>query len=93
MNQEDIEKIAHLARLSVSEQERDTYVHDLSRILGLIEQMKAVPTDGVIPMTHPDEAGLRMRTDTVTMPGDRDRFLALAPASEDGLYLVPKVVE
>lgn len=93
MNKEDIEKIAHLARLAVTEQERDAYADDLSRILGLVSQMNAVATDGVEPMTHPDEAGLRWRLDAVTLPADRDRLLALAPESRHGLYLVPKVID
>ena len=93
MNKEDIEKIAHLARLGVSEQEREAYAEDLSRILGLVEQMNAVVTDGVEPMTHPDEAALRWRPDAETLEADRDRLLALAPQSCHGLYLVPKVID
>ena len=93
MNKEDIEKIAHLARLGMTEQERDTYAEDLSRILGLVSQMDAVATNGVEPMTHPDEAILRLRPDVVSLEADRDRLLALAPDSRDGLYLVPKVIE
>ena len=93
MNKEDVEKIAHLARLGMTEQERDTYAEDLSRILGLVSQMNAVGTDGVEPMTNPDEAILRLRPDVVSLKADRDRLLALAPASRDGLYLVPKVIE
>ncbi len=93
MNKEDIEKIAHLARLGMTGQERDTYAEDLSRILGLVSQMNAVATDGVEPMTHPDEAILRLRPDAVSLEADRDRLLALAPDSRDGLYLVPKVIE
>ncbi|MHB8254830.1 MAG: Asp-tRNA(Asn)/Glu-tRNA(Gln) amidotransferase subunit GatC [Acidiferrobacter sp.] len=93
MNKEDIEKIAHLARLGVSEQERDAYAQDLSRILGLVEQMNAVDTVGVEPMTHPDEAALRWRPDVVTLEADRERLLALAPQTRHGLYLVPKVID
>ncbi len=77
----------------MTEQERDTYAEDLSRILGLVSQMDAVATNGVEPMTHPDEAILRLRPDVVSLEADRDRLLALAPDSRDGLYLVPKVIE
>lgn len=93
MNQHDIERIAHLARLEVSEQECQSYAQALSRILGLIEQMDAVDTRDVTPMTHPETVPLRCREDAVTMAGDRDRLLALAPAARDGLYLVPRVIE
>ncbi|MHB1566458.1 MAG: Asp-tRNA(Asn)/Glu-tRNA(Gln) amidotransferase subunit GatC [Acidiferrobacter sp.] len=93
MNQHDIEKIAHLARLEVSEQECLSYAQALSRILGLIEQMDAIDTRDVLPMTHPETAALRCREDAVTMSGDRDRLLALAPAASEGLYLVPRVIE
>lgn len=79
--------------MGMTEQERDGYAGDLSRILGLVSQMNAVATDGVEPMTHPDEATLRLRPDAVGLEADRDRLLALAPDSRDGLYLVPKVIE
>ncbi len=93
MNAEEIEKVAHLARLGLSEQERKAYAAELSRILGLVSQMNAVATEGVEPMTHPDEAALRLRAD-VAIPGvSRERLLAGAPQTERGLYLVPKVLE
>jgi aspartyl-tRNA(Asn)/glutamyl-tRNA(Gln) amidotransferase subunit C len=69
------------------------YADSLSRILGLIEQMNAVDTAGVEPMAHPNEAGLRLRADTVTEADQRDKFQKIAPAVEAGLYLVPKVIE
>ncbi len=93
LNAEDIEKVAHLARLGLTREEGQAYAQDLSRILGLVSQMNAVPTDGVEPMTHPDEAGLRFREDVVSGEIDRDRLLAVAPKTRDGLYLVPKVIE
>ncbi len=93
MNQKDIEKIAHLARLDVSEQECVSYAEDLSRILGLIEQMNAIATEHVAPMAQPETTALRFREDAVTMNGDPDRLLALAPACAHGLYLVPRVIE
>ena len=71
----------------------DAYAETLSRILGLIEQMNAVDTAGVEPMAHPNEAGLRLRTDLVTEADQRDKFQKIAPAVEAGLYLVPKVIE
>lgn len=88
-----VQKIAHLARLAITADEAKTYAESLSRILGLIEQMNAVDTKNVAPMAHPSDAALRLREDAVTEPDQRDKFQALAPAVEAGLYLVPKVIE
>jgi aspartyl-tRNA(Asn)/glutamyl-tRNA(Gln) amidotransferase subunit C len=93
LTRKDVERIAHLARLEISEQEVDAYAGSLSRILGLIEQMNAVDTRGVTPMAHPQEGGLRLRADEVTETDQRDKFQQVAPATEAGLYLVPKVIE
>jgi aspartyl-tRNA(Asn)/glutamyl-tRNA(Gln) amidotransferase subunit C len=88
-----VQKIALLARLRITAEEAQRYADSLSRILGLIEQMNAVNTDGVAPMAHPSESPLRLREDQVTEPNERDKFQAVAPAVEAGLYLVPKVIE
>ncbi len=93
LNREQVRKIAHLARLHITEPEADADADSLSRILGLIEQMNAVNTDGVAPMAHPNEAGLRLRPDAVTETNQRERFQQIAPATEAGLYLVPQVIE
>ena len=93
LDREQVRKIAHLARLQITEQEAVAYADSLSRILGLIEQMNAVDTAGVAPMAHPNEAGLRLRADAVTETDQRDKFQKIAPAVEAGLYLVPKVIE
>jgi aspartyl-tRNA(Asn)/glutamyl-tRNA(Gln) amidotransferase subunit C len=93
LDRQQVQRIAHLARLEISEREADAYVAALSRILGLVEQMNAVDTTGVAPMAHPMDGGLRLRADAVTEADQRDRFLQLAPAAEAGLYLVPKVIE
>jgi aspartyl-tRNA(Asn)/glutamyl-tRNA(Gln) amidotransferase subunit C len=93
LSREQVQKIAHLARLRITEAESDAYAQSLSRILGLIEQMNAVDTSAVAPMAHPTDAGLRLRADAVTETDQRDKFLSLAPAAEAGLYLVPKVIE
>ncbi len=93
LDRQQVQRIAHLARLEISEREADAYVEALSRILGLVEQMNAVDTTGVTPMAHPTDTGLRLRADAVTEADQRDRFLKLAPAAEAGLYLVPKVIE
>ncbi len=93
LSRADVEKIAHLARLEINEQEAQSFADSLSRILELIEQMNAVDTTGVAPMAHPQDVGLRLREDRVTEANLRDKFQRIAPATEVGLYLVPKVVE
>jgi len=86
-------KIAHLARLEIKEEMVEVYADELSRILDLVEQMNVVDTDGVVPMAHPQDTALRLRPDRVTETSQRDAFQAIAPATEHGLYLVPKVIE
>ncbi|HEX7045569.1 MAG TPA: Asp-tRNA(Asn)/Glu-tRNA(Gln) amidotransferase subunit GatC [Burkholderiales bacterium] len=88
-----VRKIAHLARLRISSDEAEQYAEELSRILGLIEQMNAVDTRNVEPMAHPLDVPLRLREDEVTEVDQREKFQAIAPAVEAGLYLVPKVIE
>ena len=90
---EEVRKIAHLARLEVSDEEVSGYANELSRILELVDRMNAVDTDGITPMAHPQHATQRMRPDLVTETDQRERFQALAPSTERGLYLVPRVVE
>ncbi len=93
LDRQQVHRIAHLARLEISDAEAEHYARELSRILDLVEQMNAVDTTGVAPMAHPNDAGLRLRDDRVTETDQRDKFLKLAPAAEAGLYLVPKVIE
>jgi aspartyl-tRNA(Asn)/glutamyl-tRNA(Gln) amidotransferase subunit C len=89
----DVEKIAYLARLGIEQQDVETYAADLSGVLELMKQMGEADTDGVEPMAHPMEQSQRLRADVVTEPDSRDNFQAIAPLVEDGLYLVPKVIE
>ena len=93
LERSDVEKIAHLARLAVSEDQLDSVASDLSNILGLVEQMDAVDTSGVEPMAHPLHMVQRLREDKVTETDQREHFQSVAPLTEDGLYLVPKVIE
>jgi aspartyl-tRNA(Asn)/glutamyl-tRNA(Gln) amidotransferase subunit C len=93
LSRQDVIKIAHLARLDITEAEVSATHESLSRILGLIEQMNAVDTRAVAPMAHPQDARLRLRDDRVAEPDQRDKFQSIAPATEAGLYLVPKVIE
>ncbi len=89
----DVEKIAHLARLQIEAQEVPEYARNLSSILSLVEQMSSVDTTGITPMAHPLEVAQRLRADVVTEGNQREKFQAIAPATENGLFLVPKVIE
>jgi aspartyl-tRNA(Asn)/glutamyl-tRNA(Gln) amidotransferase subunit C len=93
LDSRDVGKIAHLARIEISPDKVDEYAGNLSEILDLVEQMNEVDTSQVEAMAHPRDATLRLREDRVTESDMRERFLALSPASETGLFLVPKVIE
>lgn len=93
LERSDVEKIAHLARLGLEDADISRTTDTLNNILGLIDAMQAVDTDGVEPLAHPLEATQRLRADAVTEENRRDAYQAIAPAVEDGLYLVPKVIE
>ena len=88
-----VEGIAHLARLAIGEDDIPEYARNLSNILNLVAQMEAVDTSGVDPMAHPLKMAQRLRDDAVSEPDGRERFQAIAPAVDAGLYLVPKVIE
>ena len=93
LERSDVEKIAHLARLGLDEAEIPRTTETLNNILGLIDRMQAVDTDGIAPLAHPLEATQRLRADLVSETNQRDAYQAIAPAVENGLYLVPKVIE
>lgn len=90
---QDIQHIARLARIRVTETEAETARGQLNSIFGLIEQMQAVDTAGVEPMSHALDVAQRLREDRVSESDQRGKFQAIAPAVENGLYLVPKVIE
>jgi len=89
----DVKGIAHLARLAIDEEHIPEYAKSLSAILSFVEQMNAAATDDVEPMAHPLDAAQRLRPDEVTETDQRELFLSIAPATEDGVYLVPRVIE
>jgi aspartyl-tRNA(Asn)/glutamyl-tRNA(Gln) amidotransferase subunit C len=97
LSDDQVRRIARLARLEISPQEVAPVAARLNRVLGLIEQMSAVDTQGIEPMAHPLDAqllqGQRLRPDEVTEQDRREAYQAVAPATQDGLYLVPKVIE
>lgn len=90
---DDVKKIAHLARLEINESDIAGYADNLSSILDLVEQMNSVDTTGVVPMAHPQDVAQRLRSDEVLEDNQRDKFQSIAPLTEAGLYLVPKVIE
>lgn len=90
---EQVQRIAHLARIEISESEAGTTRDHLNGIFQLIEQMQAVDTRGVEPMAHAQELSQRLRDDKVTEADCRAACQAIAPETEGGLYLVPKVIE
>ena len=89
----EVNKIAWLGRIAIDEDKVEAYARDLSGILDFVEQMSALDTRSVMPMAHPMDQAQRLRTDEVTEPNQRERFQAIAPLVEAGLYLVPKVIE
>ncbi|KVE33385.1 Asp-tRNA(Asn)/Glu-tRNA(Gln) amidotransferase subunit GatC [Burkholderia sp. TSV86] len=93
----DVKRIAHLARLEMTDADAEHTLGQLNEFFGLVEQMQAVDTTGVAPLAHPieqiQEVALRLRDDAVTEAVNRDDNQRPAPAVQDGLYLVPKVIE
>ena len=90
---DDINQIAHLARLKIDEKDIPKLKADLGNILSLVDQLQAVNTDDIIPMAHPMDAVQILRKDVVTETDNREKYQKVAPNTEDGLYLVPKVIE
>ncbi len=90
---DDVYRTAHLARIAIEPGEAAQVQAQLADIFRLIEQMQAVDTDGVEPMSHAQDLTLRLREDAVTECDQRARYLPLAPQPAAGLYLVPKVIE
>ena len=90
---DQIHRIAHLARLELSQTEALAMREQINDILAMVDQMSAVDTEGVAPMSHPQEVMQRVRDDRVTETDQHETFQSVAPAVEDGLYLVPKVIE
>jgi aspartyl-tRNA(Asn)/glutamyl-tRNA(Gln) amidotransferase subunit C len=93
LSRRDVEKIAHLARLQIAEEQIPGFATQLSNILAFVEQMNSARTDGVEPMAHPFDTATRTREDVVTETNERELMQSIAPAVEAGLYLVPKVIE
>ena len=93
MSDIDIRHLGALAQLKLSDAEAEAVTRDLAGIIEMVDQMQAMDTDGVRPLAHPLDTAARLRPDEVTEIVDRDLYQAGAPETEDGLYLVPRVVE
>ena len=97
LTRHDVERIALLSRIALSDQETDATLKQLQDIFAMIEKMQAIDTHDLAPLATPlaaiNEVTLRLRDDVVTEPNQRDALLALAPATADGLFLVPQVLE
>jgi len=93
LSDDQIRRIARLARIAIGEQEAAEVRDRLNSVLGLIDQLQAVDTTGIEPMSHALDVVQPLRTDFVTESDQRASFQSGAPAVEGGLYLVPKVIE
>ena len=89
----DVTHLATLARLALSDGEREAVREDLEHIIAMVDVMQSVDTEGIRPMAHPHDATARLRQDRVTEEVDRAVFQAHAPETAEGFYLVPRVVE
>lgn len=89
----DVQKVARLARLAMNDAEIEAARSQMSGIFELIAQMQAVDTTGIAPMSHAQELSQRLREDRVTEADQRELFQSIAPQVEQGLYLVPQVIE
>jgi len=93
INNTDVQKVARLARLAMNQTEIETARSQLSGIFTLIAEMQAVDTANIAPMSHAQDVSQRLREDIVTESDQRELFQAIAPQVEQGLYLVPQVIE
>lgn len=93
LSADEVRKVAFLARLQLEADQVSAYAGELSGILAMVDALQAADTAGVAPMAHPLDLGARLRADAVTEADQREAFQANAPRVEEGLYLVPKVIE
>lgn len=93
LSPDEVRHIAHLARLRIEDDDIGDYAGNLSRIVDFVDQLGRADTDSVTPMAHPLEMAQRLRDDEVTEQNHRDEYQQNAPATEAGMYLVPRVIE
>ena len=93
LNAQTVSQIANLARLSLNDTQSAEYAQSLNKILGMMETLKGIDTEGVEPLKSPFDHAQPLRQDIVTESNHREEYQAIAPAVQDGLYLVPRVIE
>jgi len=93
LDESELEKIAHLARLRITKAESEEVMLRITDILALIDEMQSINTNDVAPLAHPLDLLQRLRADEITERDYRDELQSLAPEAQEGLYLVPKVIE
>ena len=93
LNADQVRQVAHLARLELRPDQIEPYAGQLSRILEMVGELAKAETEGVQPMAHPLSMTQRLRRDAVTEPDQRESFQSIAPQVQDGLFVVPKVIE
>ncbi|UCG97448.1 MAG: Asp-tRNA(Asn)/Glu-tRNA(Gln) amidotransferase subunit GatC [Burkholderiales bacterium] len=93
LTEDDVTRIAHLARIEISDDDRRAMLAQLNDIFAMIEKMQRIDTTGVAPMAHPLGGQQRLREDRITEANAREQNMKNAPQAEDGLFLVPRVVE
>lgn len=93
VHEDEIARLAELARIRIAPEQVPALTRRIGDILGMVEQLQAIDTEGVAPMTNPLDAVQRLRPDAVTEGNQREALQAIAPAVENGLYLVPRVIE
>lgn len=93
LDKSDVDKIAHLARINIEEKDTQAYLQNITSILDLVDQMQGVDTTDVEPLAHPMDAIQRLRADNIVEVNQRELLQSVAPAVEDGLFLVPKVID
>lgn len=93
LDQNQVRRVADLARLAVSDEDLPIYVEELNQILKMVDQLQAADTQSITPMAHPLNMHQRLRADAVTETDQRETYFEQAPAARDGHFLVPKVIE
>ena len=93
LNAQTVSAIANLARLSLNDTQSADYAQSLNKILGMMESLKGINTEGVEPLKSPFDNPQPLREDVVSEQNHREAYQAVAPATQDGLYLVPRVIE
>jgi|TARA_B110000305_G_scaffold41793_1_gene43622 aspartyl-tRNA(Asn)/glutamyl-tRNA(Gln) amidotransferase subunit C len=93
ITEKEVREIAQLARISIADKDMSSYEDQLNKILAFVDEMKAIETEGIIPLAHPLEETQKLRNDKVSEKNQRESYQSVAPTTENGLYLVPQVIE